>query len=173
MARVKPTAAPILETWEAVDQALKRVGQINRIIASVEADTQKTIDEAKEKAERRTADALAEKAVIEKNLEDFCSYYRDRFGDKKSRDLNFGVVGFRMASKLITLKGWNWKRVADKLSALKLRQYLIEKVSVDKEAIKKANIKEARLKAFGLAIEEKESFYYEPDETKIADVPSM
>jgi phage host-nuclease inhibitor protein Gam len=174
MSRQKVNEAPLLETWDSVDQALKRAGQISRIVQAAEAEAQKAIDEATEKAAKKTAELLAEKASIEKNLEAFCVYYRDRFGEKKSRELNFGTVGWRESSKVAFLKGWTQKKVVRKLQALRLEKFLIKKdPTVDKEAIKKAGLPAVKLKSYGVEIVTKDTFFYEPDETKIADVPSM
>ena len=91
----------------------------------------------------------------------------------KAKVLNFGKLGFRKSTKLVTLKGWTWARVGQKIEELELTNLLKIKKSVDKEAVKNSGRTKAEMREFGVEITTDEEFFYEVDEAKIAEMPGM
>ncbi len=173
MVRSRVNNAPLLDSFEAVDRSIRRIGQIDSLVRTHEAKFQQIVDKEKERLVSNTSGLMEEKKRLEKDIQDFAEYYMDRFEGKKSRKLNFGLIGFRKTTKLVTVKGWTWNRVVGKLEELKLFVFLKIHKSVDKEAVKNSGRTEQELKTWGVQIETEDEFFYEVDEAQIAEMPNM
>lgn len=163
MRRKRVESTPILETWDDVDRALLRIGRINIEVEKAQNYLMNLIDLGKEEAKKMIEGLPDEKADLEKQIADFCQFHRDQFKKKKSKELPFGFVGFRMSvPKLTTLKGWTWDKVVGKLREMRKRGFLKYRDPIpDKEAIKNSGLSAKELADFGVAVEQKEEFFYD------------
>ena len=173
MARSKVDSTPVLESFQSVDRHIRRIGEINIKVQKAEAEMNDAINKAKKKKLKIVEPLHSEKKRLEKEIEDFSIFHRDKFDKKKSMMLNFGKIGFRKSTKLTLLKGWKWDRVVAKLEELGLNEFLNIKKSVDKETVKNSGRTLAELKTWGVEVESTEEFYYDIDEAKIAQMPQM
>jgi len=179
MVRKRVEAAPMISGWADLDAKLKRRRELQAQITRMEADANGKIDAVKANLKNNVNPLQDEVKRIEKDAEDFCTFNRDQFGDKKSMKLDFGVVGWRKSpGKVKTIAKWTFQKVVKKLQQQKLSDYLRTKDPVlDKDAIKEAfrskALSESDLKKIGLKIEEPDEFFVEQDEVKIAQMPEM
>ena len=94
------------------------------------------------------------------------------FGKAKSLELTHGTIGFRTGQpQAKPLSGWTWDRVLEKLQSLGGRWsgYVRQKSEVDKGKLI-ADRAELELKTVGVRIVQQETFYVEPNLSKIDSV---
>ena len=171
MAKAKPQTEQktTLNSWQEADFVLKQIGDASQEIKKNEADMNLKISKIQE-AYQPKIDALNEEKIgLERNLQLFCESKRDEFNEKKTKELSFGSVSFRIATpSLKTLKGFTWESVKNIVKASKKLAGTFIKVKEDlnKQAILTANMKESELAKLGLTVSQEESFYYESFERK-------
>lgn len=154
-----------LKSWQDADAELK-------ILA--EADSNKKRIESKLNAELLVVQGKHQDELNKlntqilgsaSNIELFCEEHRADFGEKQSKELNYGIVGFRKGTpKLSQMKGWTWdavKNVIDK-SKKSRDMFLRTKTELDKNAILSSGLKQPELAKFGCQIVQDENFFYEP-----------
>lgn len=144
------------ETWGDVDQALRRIGEIDRDLGLIAAGTNEQIDRLKDCAKEEAAPLTTEKLGLEAAMKEFCEANRAEFGKVKTRELTFGSVGFRLSSRIVI------KRIADTLQALKdfgLTHCIRTKEECDKEAMKTLDTE--TLANVGAALKQENAFGYE------------
>lgn len=144
------------ETWNEVDGALKRIGEIDRDLGMVEAMANEQIDAIKARSKEDAAPLTTEKLGLEAAMKEFCEANRAEFAKVKSREMTFGSVGFRLSSRIVI------KRVADTLQALKdfgLLHCIRVKEEADKEAMKALDTE--TLANVGAALKQESAFGYE------------
>lgn len=102
-AKTKPDATPMYTNWTAVDEACKRMREIDAAVAKAEAKA----NEYKEKAEAElaaVAPSLTERKQLWKNCLEFCTAHKDEMVGQ-SRKLNHGTPYFRSSTECTTKKG--------------------------------------------------------------------
>ncbi|CAM1378246.1 host-nuclease inhibitor Gam family protein [Fretibacterium fastidiosum] len=148
MAREKPKQiiAPIRDLTEA-DNALAEIAEIDRAVAAANQQLNEDIDALKKNTQDEIAPLL----------------------ERKSRDLGFGTIGFRKSTSLATLKKIcsTWKEVLGKLKEYGFRDAIRVKEEPDKEAM--SEWPKERLELVGVQRVEKDEFYYEISQEKLAE----
>ncbi|HAM41256.1 MAG TPA: hypothetical protein DCP69_07925 [Candidatus Omnitrophica bacterium] len=122
-----------LGSWEDVDQALHKIGVIDRELAVLEAGQNARIDAVKKETKEAAQPLQEKKSGIELAVKDYCEANRAEFVKTKSKQLTFGEVGFRLSTSILI------KKVAETLQALKDLQYFTcirTKEEPDKESMK-------------------------------------
>lgn len=143
-------------SWNDVDQALQRIGELDRDLGMIEAGANEQIDKLKERAKEDAAPLTTEKLRLEAAMKEYCEANRAEFAKLKTRELTFGSVGFRLSSRIVI------KRVADTLQALKdfgLAHCIRTKEECDKEAMKALDSE--TLANVGAALKQENAFGYE------------
>lgn len=165
MATKKVTAEPILKNWDEVDATLLELQTIDGRVGTVEATVNAEINSWKERLAEETREDLARKARLEKDLKEYAEYHKDAMGNKRSRELNHGIVGFRRSTELAALAKLAWGQVVAKLKELGRLSFIRVKDEIDKEAIRAANLPEAELAICGMRMVDKDTFYYDLADT--------
>lgn len=169
--KVKPE--PILQNYGEVDNTLREAAQLDDEVAAIAKKQQEEIDKIKQKFEQKAEPLIARKIRLEKDIEEFCEYHRADFEKKRSKKLTFGVIGFRGSKELKTLKGWTWKKVCGAIEKLGFDNYLKITKSVKRADLRTdalaGKLNEKQLKAFGIFLNEKDEFYWEPDREALAN----
>jgi phage host-nuclease inhibitor protein Gam len=93
------------------------------------------------------------------------------FANRRSIEMSHGVIGFRKGNpKVKCLKGFTFDRVLEKLSDLRLFQWVRTKREVDKDQILSdyagGNVEPGRLRDIGVSIVQEDSFFIEPTLTE-------
>ncbi len=145
-----------LKTYDDVDAALKRIGEIDRDLALSQAATDEAIDKIKQGHKEHCEPLHVIKASLERQIKEFAESRRIDFTEKRSRELTFGSIGFRLSSS-ITIKN-----AGDTLKALLdlgLSHCVRTKQEPDKEAMKLLSTE--TLASVGAALSTKDAFGYE------------
>ncbi|MDR1911250.1 MAG: host-nuclease inhibitor Gam family protein [Helicobacteraceae bacterium] len=150
-----------VNSWEAVDTALRRIGELEIAANEINGVLTLKINELKEESAKRIAPIDAEREHIEKLVTLFCEGNKADFADKRSKVFNFGEVGYRI------VKSVGLPRVKEKIAALvkSLKAFgLGECVDIvetpNKEAI--VELKDETLAKLGLKRTVKDSFRIVP-----------
>lgn len=168
MARTKVTAEPQFHSWGEVDLALKEIGSLTAVNAEFQAKLDAEIALAKSRYEVPITAAAARIKRLEKDSQEFAEAHREELEQsegRRSKQLNWGVIGFRRSKVLDTLPKLKWSDVVEVLKKFKMARFLRVKEEVDKVAVKTAldqdELPEAKLERFGMRLVERDTFGYE------------
>ncbi|GHS88120.1 hypothetical protein FACS189487_05660 [Campylobacterota bacterium] len=150
-----------VSSWNDVDSALREIGECDIAIANIKGEVTLKTNAIKEAAKPQIAPHLAKKEQLEKLVTLFCEGNKAEFADKRSRQFNFGEVGYRLV-KSVALP-----RVKEKIEALvkSLKAYGLSSCVVQTEAIDKdavAELDDASLVKLGIKRTVKDSFRIVP-----------
>lgn len=168
--RRKVTSAIQLTSWDEVNDTLRQIGEHQRDIAATENVMNEQIANAKTAAEAKAAPLREGIKMLELAIREFATGHRKDMGKLKSKALTFGVVSFRQSTK-VSLPAARSKldAIIEKLLERGMRECVVRpEPRVDKNALKK--YKPDEIIAVGASIQTDETFGYEIDATKIADV---
>jgi phage host-nuclease inhibitor protein Gam len=132
--KLKPTVQ--LESWDAVDLTLSRIGELERQKAQLLAGMQQIIDDAKKDAKDKTDPITDNIAKLAAQIQAYAEGHRSEMGERKSKELTFGQLGWR-SSTTLTLPS-DPDRLSDLLNELQIRGmedaiiYLQPKISKEK-----------------------------------------
>jgi len=153
---------PILsiKSWIDADARVREIGDYQIKIRAAE-------QKAKEKIDRIKADLAAEvtgyQELIElthRSIEAFAVNHQADFGDRRSRRLDFGVLGWRKSIS-IRVKKTTLDLIKEVFSKQKAKQFIRLRETVDKEAL--ARLTDEQLVGIGARRVHKDVFFVEPD----------
>ena len=163
MARRRVSAEDtVLKSWDECDAAVREIGEHDARIASAEAKLTKTINELREQAESTIRPWKENRKRLDREVREFCEVRRADFEGRKSRELNFGTVGWRRSTTVRV------KKVAETIKELKSRamhRFIRTKESVNKDALHE--LSDDVLKQIGAARKVEDKFFVDPDTSKI------
>lgn len=134
MARKTKPSVPELKSWDDVNRALREIGECEIGIEKLEAEMNMKINDAKVEAEKLGKPLKTAMALLEEQMQAFVEENRaDMVG--KSRDMNFGTVGFRQSTK-ITYNTRKTEEILEKLEELGMLNCILVKKSINKDALK-------------------------------------
>lgn len=160
--RLEDTA---LKSWTEVDDTLREIGRIDLEIESMEAEYNRKITDLKEELANQAQPLQERKAFLERLVKEFAETHRDGLDGKKSRELNFGRIGFRQSTKLILR---NVKAIIAALKARGMTDCIVIKEQVSKDTLKKYD--PATVEAVGAKIKTEDVFWYEVNRDKLVEV---
>lgn len=133
-ARVRIPDQPALRTWEDVDNTLREIGLIDIDIEAMEAEFNRKVTDLKEQLARKAKPLQDRKELLSLRIKEFVEARRPELEPKKSRELNFGQVGFRQSTSIVLR---NVKAIIAALKAKGMTDCIVVKEEVSKEALKK------------------------------------
>jgi phage host-nuclease inhibitor protein Gam len=158
----------MIRNWDEFNRKLKQVALIDVSVAEHTRVRDLALVNAQAEFDRSTKPALAVRATIAKELEQFYRKHRKEVEEtgKRSIDLTFGRAGFRArAATLRLMKGFKWP---DVIAAIKARclssaadQYIRTKETVKKEELKKAGLDAGTLEQLHVTVKGGEEFFFE------------
>lgn len=170
MAKQKGNSEPILAGFSAVDVTLKRIAEIDRQIDLIESNKNAEIDKSKTNAIELSTPLAGEKKELTRNLRDYCEFNKEQFAKQRSKELNWGTVGYRMTPPALkALSKWTWPKVLAKLKETGRTDFIAVKESIDKEAIGKAKLRPEDLSIYGMKMESKDEFWFETKRDSLKD----
>jgi phage host-nuclease inhibitor protein Gam len=149
-----------LESWEDVDQALGRIGAVDLSILHHEAKFGEQLHELITDYAERLAPLRTARAEIEEKVSEFCRARKPEFIKKRSRQLTFGKIAFRVAEKIEIAKGFEAVVIAT-LKKLGWSHCVKVEERVDKDALKK--LSDNDLAKAGVARRKEDHFRIEPN----------
>ena len=170
MGRVRISDEPALKNWEDVDMNLKEIGEYLLQIEQIEADMNQKISDLKLEAELQAKPLKDSIKVLERQIKDFAEVSREDLGNKKTKFVNFGKLGFRKSTKIKLPRAAN--KVIEVIKRLKnygMTDCVIQPPEkIDKDALKK--YPEADILKVGATLDVEDVFWYEVDREKLADL---
>lgn len=160
--RLEDTA---LKSWAEVDDTLREIGRIDLEIESMEAEYNRKITDLKEELANQAQPLQERKAFLERLVKEFAETHKDGLDGKKSRELNFGRIGFRQSTKVILR---NVKAIIAALKARGMTDCIVIKEEVSKDTLKKYD--PATVEAVGAKIKTEDVFWYEVNRDKLVEV---
>ena len=160
--KTNPTINLNPTSWEEIDQLGRRLVELEVKKNDIEGNYNLSISSIKEQQASTLAPITNERKAIEGAIEAFCEAHKADFAKKRSRELNFVTVGYRIA------KSVSLPRVKEKLTALlraiKSHGYgdtcIAFEEKPDKEAL--AELPDEALVKLGIKRVIKDSFRIEP-----------
>jgi len=169
-ARIKnQQSLALIDNWQEADSFVRKIGDLQEIIYSLEADAKIRIDKIKEDLVSKTQKAREGIELCVLSLEAFSANHLQDFGTARSKKLNFGILGWRKSSSISIAK-----TTLEKIKEIFGRaagQYLRIKEDVNKEALEK--LTDEQLAPIGAQRKEKDVFYVEPAVPQAADYPAQ
>jgi len=160
--RLEDTA---LKSWTEVDDTLREIGRIDLEIESMEAEYNRKITDLKEELANQAQPLQERKAFLERLVKEFAESHKDDLDGRKSRELNFGRIGFRQSTKVILR---NVKAIIAALKARGMTDCIVIKEEVSKDTLKKYD--PATVEAVGAKIKTEDVFWYEVNRDKLVEV---
>lgn len=155
---------PQFKTWEEVNQSLKRIGEIDRMVTEQEAEMNNTINMIKQSHTDKVTPLLEEKKILEKNVQAYTEYNSNQFEASKTKNLNFGDVGFKKTTSIVTR---NVKAIIGALKQYKMLDCIDTKTteSINKEELKKYS--DEAIEKVGAKRQVKDKYFYKISEERI------
>lgn len=157
-----------INSWNDVDTAIKKIGELNIAITKIEGDATLKTNEIKEAAKTQAQSLNDELQNLTKLVEAYCECNKAEFAKKRSKELVFGTVAYRL------VKSVSIPRAAAKLEALikSIKAFgllcCIKTVeTVDKDAL--AELADEDLVKLGIKRSVRDSFRIEPNMEKIRE----
>ncbi|MDR1873549.1 MAG: host-nuclease inhibitor Gam family protein [Synergistaceae bacterium] len=168
--REKPQAAiaPIGDVAGA-DRALSEIAEIDRAVEAANHQLNEDIDNLKRGVQEEIAPLLERKEMLGAGLANFAEISKaELFKDRKSKELDFGTIGYRKSTSLAVMKKIcsTWKEVLGKLRQYDFKEAIRVKEEPDKEVM--AEWPMERLELVGVQRVEKDEFFYEIKQEKVA-----
>ena len=163
MARVRMPKQRELAKWEDVDLTLAEIGELQRSMADIQTKMQEDIDAAKLAASVAVEPNQQRIKHLSEQLEMFADEHAADLGNKKTRIMTFGRLGYRKSTKVALPKDED--KLAEVIQRLKEKGMsacvVAPPETINKEAMKKYTA--AEIAAVGAKLRVKDVFWYEVD----------
>ncbi|MDO5562790.1 MAG: host-nuclease inhibitor Gam family protein [Synergistaceae bacterium] len=170
MARIKPQNIQPIRNIEEANDALREIGELKRITTDIENRLNDDIAALKANAAEEAAPHNTRCAALENGLLAFAEIKKDEiFDGKRSLKLDYGELGYRKSTELATAKGSTWKTVLGRLKELAFTEAIRTKEEPDKDVM--SQWPDERLELVGVQRKEKDTFWFELDLVKLAQLP--
>lgn len=170
MARVKPQNLQPIRTAEEANDALRELGELKRITADIENRMNDDIALIKQGAAQEAAPHNSRRGALENGLLAYAEAQKEIiFKDKRSLKLDYGELGYRRSAELSPRKGATWKSILGKLKELAFKEAIRTKEEPDKEIM--SQWPDERLELVDCERKQKDTFWFELDEEKLAMLP--
>lgn len=157
--------SPALKSWTEVDETLMDIGRIDIEVEAMEAEYNRQVTDLKEALAKQAKPLQERKAFLERLVKEFAESHKDGLDGKKSRELNFGRIGFRQSSKIVLR---NVKAILAAIKAKGMTDCIVIKEEISKDALKKYD--PATIEAVGAKLSIEDVFWYEVERDRLAEV---
>jgi len=155
-----------IRDWGHADKLVREIGDCQGAIQKAEEDARKKIESIKAElaVKARPVQDMMTRRI--RSLEAFAITHKNDFEKQKSKQLNFGLLGWRK-STAIRIKKVTLEKIRQVFSRVKAATFIRTKESIDKEAL--AKLTDEQLTSVGARRESKDVFFVEPDLTQAAE----
>lgn len=157
--RIKPDPIIVSDIRQA-EGYLAEMAALDRKLTGIANDMNTAIDAAKERASNESAPLLARRKALGEAIGTYSTLNKgELFKERKSLDLGFGVIGFRLSTQIMQAG-----RVTKEMTLEKLHEYgftdgIRTKEEINKDAV--AGWPEERLALVGLRRRVQDAFFIE------------
>lgn len=167
MARIKADPYVVADISRA-ESALMELAALERKTRTITNDLNEEIDRLKDGAKAEMDPLEARKKTLSDALGTFLKMNRTEIlGTRKSRELAFGVIGFRASTALSQMRGVSSSMTLERLKEHGLLDGIRIKEELDKDTMR--GWPEERLALVGLLRKEKDQFFIELKEERLGD----
>jgi len=156
-----------VEDWGQADNLVREIGDLQLKIKQAEASAKDRIDEIKAELAECVKPFCENIDLNVRSLEAFSAGRKKDFGGKKSRKLNFGILGWRQSSSVKTKKN-TLELIKEGFSKAKAAVFIRVKENVDKEAL--AKLTDEQLAGVGARRKVRDDFFVEPFKPEAVDL---
>lgn len=168
MARNKPKNLYPIKDLKAANAALAEIAGLKRTIGGIESRLNDKIDQLKAQAAADSSPSLSKLDALENGLLAFAVFNKaDLFVEKRSKELDFGAIGFRRSTEVKPKSKITWAMVLEKIKALGFKEAILVEEKPNKEELHKWP--DERLALVDVHKVEKDTFWYEIDAQKVAN----
>jgi len=121
-----------IDSWDAVDKALRSIGEHQIEIEKIEGRMNEDINAAKGRAEKQSGPLADEIASLRAGVVAFMLANKASFIKTRTRKFMFGKVSFRTSTAIVVKQV---EAAIEALKALKLTEYIRTTESLDKKAM--------------------------------------
>lgn len=165
MARIKADPYVVADLKRA-ESALMELASLERKSRDITNRLNEQIDTLKDNAKAELEPLAARKKVLSDAIGTYVKMNRkELLGNKKSRDLAFGILGFRASTVLSQMRGVTAAMTLERLKDNGLTEGIRIKEELDKDVMR--GWPEERLALVGLVRQEKDQFFIELKEEKL------
>lgn len=152
------------DSWDHVDACLRHMGETDIAIEKIQGDMTLRINEIKAAAEAKAEGLKKARKDLEEAITNFCEKHKDEFAKKRSRELTFGVIAYKVTTKIVVRAK---KACVAAMEALGLSQYLRVEKEPDKELM--LNLDDQTLAKIGASRKIEDKLRIEPAIEKIKE----
>jgi len=150
--------------WQDVDNALRRMGEIDIRLSELEGAMTLKINDVRQDFETRAEGLKAERKKLEQAVTAFVEGRKDEFIKVRNRELTFGSIAYRLVTKVVIRSK---AACLAALKALNLHAYIRITEEPDKEAL--SGLDAGTLAKVGAQLKTEDKLRIEPKLEKIAD----
>ena len=164
----------MIKTYEELELQLKEYAVNYAALAKKEAEMNEKLNKIKEDFEEKTKELRYTAETMQVEINAFCTKNKSDFDKVRSKEFQFGVVGFRVnPPKVILLnRKYNLKTVLELVKRLYKKAYVRVKEDLDKEAMLAdyagKKLDDGKLAGVGLKVDQDEQFYINPKYEELA-----
>lgn len=153
----------VYQSWDEVNEAMKRLAELNIQKKTLENEQNRQIDEIKKATSLKADEVIKEIKSVEKDIMRFAEQNRAEFTKKRTKVLTFGKIAFRYTKSV-----WcgNVPAAVKALKSYALEKYLRIKEELNKELLLEAD--PMILGKCGIIIKAEDKICVEPDYVKLA-----
>lgn len=170
MARVRLPDMLKLKNWDEVDLNLKEIGELQYQLDTIEGEMNAHIADVKLDADMKAKPIQVRIKELEEEIKAYTDENREDLGNKKSKEMGFGKLGFRKSTKisLPSAKG-KLDEIIRKLKTHNMQDCVIQPPEkIDKENLKKYPADD--IIKIGANLKVNDVFWYEVDREKLTDL---
>ena len=158
-----------VNSWDSVDEALRRMAEIDIEVSEIDGTQTIEINKIKESCKALAKDIKTERKELGKRVTAFCDANKAEFAKKRSKELNYGKIGYRLVRSVSIPRAKDKiESLITSLKAFGLSSCVLVEEKVDRDEIK--NLDDGDIVKLGLTKIVKDSFRIEPKIEKVVGV---
>lgn len=155
--------------WEEADDALRRMGEITIALTEAGGELTLKINKLKDVFKQSVAGLESERKYLEEQITHFCESKKAEFAKRRSKVLNFGLIGFRITTSVpIPRDRGKLSDLIATLKHLRLSNCIKVEEKIDRDQIN--ILDDGSIAKLGLKKTVKDSFRIQPNLEKIQDL---
>ncbi len=158
----------MIKCYEELEERLKEYAMNFATLHKKEAEMNERLNRIKEDFDEKTKDLRYAIDTLSTEISMFCTKNKKDFEKSRSKEYNFGVIGFRTTPPKVAVlnRKYSIKTVIELTKRLFQNTYIRIKEELDKEAIladySQKKLDDEKLASIGLKVDQEEQFYINP-----------
>ncbi len=168
MSRKKPANLVHIKDLDAADDALFELASNTRALQRLQDELNQAIDKLKAKFERDSQELVSKNEALGNGLHAFAEHHKaELFTRKRSLELTFGTLGYRVSSEVQPQPKLKWRDVLERLERGNFDQAIRVKKEVDRDVLR--TFGEDELAEVGVRLVDKDTFWFELKQEQLVE----